>query len=155
VRDRTGQVVFRAVADEPFTNVAQLTAAVARASARFVIAVRNTDTTADDYITWAPAPCQIRMENGTTGGPHGTVTVTNDPQSATPDGGNVRFAKTVAAGQTATDETLTLTLRQDGTPVDFFIAGSKASKLTASSLQNGGRDAVIEIHQGDASGPVL
>jgi FtsP/CotA-like multicopper oxidase with cupredoxin domain/peroxiredoxin/ketosteroid isomerase-like protein len=155
VRDRSGKVVFRAVADEPFTNTEEILAAVEMGSPRFVIAVRKTDTTADDYLTWAPAPCQIRMENGTAGGPDVTVTLTNDPPAAIPDGGDVRFARTLAPGQTAKDGTLTLPLKQDGTPVDFFMAGSKASTLTPSSLLNGGRDAVIEIHQGDANGPLL
>jgi FtsP/CotA-like multicopper oxidase with cupredoxin domain/peroxiredoxin len=155
VRDRSAKVVLRKVGDQPFTNAAEVLAALDKASARFIIAVRNTDTTADDYLTWAPTPCRIRMESGTLGGPDVTVTLTNDPPSAIPLGGDVRFARTLSPGQTATDETLTLNVPQNGTSVDFFMAGAKASTLTPSSLLNGGRDAVIEIHQGDVSGPLL
>src|SRR5262249_46358723 len=108
----------------------------------------------DDYITWAPTPCQIRITNPVDGGADVTVTLANNG-AASPEAGNVRFAATLAAGKTATDETLTLTLKADGTTTKLYIAGRRASTLTAAGLADKGRDAVIEIHSGDAAGPVV
>ncbi|MES2791044.1 MAG: tyrosinase family protein [Planctomycetota bacterium] len=155
VRDRLGRELLRKVGDEPFMDATAVLASLNTAAPRYVIAVRKTDDTKDDYVTWAPTPCQIRLENGTPGAADVTVTLTNDDAAMTPDGGDVRFAETLMAGQTATLDTITLVLKQDGTPVDFLIAGSKASKLTSTTLANGGRDAVIEIHEGGATGPKL
>jgi len=155
VRDGSGEELFRKVGDEPFMDAGVVLASLDRALPRYVVAVRKTDDTKDDYLTWAPTRCQIRMENGVAGGPDVMVTLTNDSPTAVPDGGDVRFATSLAVGATATAETITVNLKQDGTPVDFFVAGFKASKLTPTSLMTGGRDAVIEIHQGGAAGSLL
>lgn len=155
IRDRMGKELLRKVGDEPFMDTTAVLASLNRAAPRYVIAVRKTDETTDDYLTWTPTPCQIRLEGGTPGGANVTVTLTNDSPSMIPDGGDVRFAKTLLPGGSATLTSIALTLKQDGTPVDFFIAGFKASKLTPASLMNGGRDAVIEIHEGSDAGATL
>jgi len=154
VRDRRGNEVLRKVGDTPFTDTGAVLTALRLADPVFAIAVANTDTVDDDYVTWAPTPCRIRITNPMAGGADVTVTLTNN-SVVNPDAGQVRFAATLAAGKTATDATLTLTVKGDGTPTDFFIAGSKASTLTAASMADKGRDAVIEIHNGNVAGPVV
>jgi FtsP/CotA-like multicopper oxidase with cupredoxin domain/peroxiredoxin/ketosteroid isomerase-like protein len=155
VRDRSQREVLRRVGAEPFTDTNIVLAALNVQRPTFIIGVRNTDSTDDDYVTWSPAPCQLRVQNGVADGPDFTVTLTNDNTQSNPLGGDVRFAKVIGPGQTATAETLTLSVKQDGTPVDFYLAGGKASTLTNASRLNKGRDAVIEIHQGDATGALL
>jgi FtsP/CotA-like multicopper oxidase with cupredoxin domain/peroxiredoxin len=155
VVDRSGKAVLNEVGEAPFLDVGAVRTALVRARTRVAIAVRNTDASDDDYLTWAPTPCRIRIVDGQPGGPDVVVTLTNDPPEGNPDGGDVRFATSLRIGQTATSETITVALKQDGTPVDFFAAGFKASRLTPASLAVGGRDAVIEVHDGGTSGPVL
>jgi FtsP/CotA-like multicopper oxidase with cupredoxin domain/peroxiredoxin len=154
VRDRSGKEILRKVGDAPFTDSGAVLAALQQSTPNLLIAVANTDTVDDDYITWAPTPCRIRITNPMAGGGDVTVTLTN-ASTVNPDAGQVRFAATLTTGTTSSDTSLTLTVKGDGTPTDFFIAGSKASKLTQASLVDKGRDAVIEIHQGDAAGPVI
>jgi hypothetical protein len=106
----------------------------------------------DDYLTWAPAPARIRQ---TAGAADKRVVLTNDPERPAPAGrklpldGNVAFAKSVAPGATATEPTLELVLPKDGTWVDFTIAGSFPRASTED------KDAIIEVHDGTASGPLL
>jgi FtsP/CotA-like multicopper oxidase with cupredoxin domain/peroxiredoxin len=152
VRDRAGRELLRRVADEPFMDSKAILATLVPELPRYVIGVNGTDTTTDDYLTWSPMRCQIRMENGTRGGPDVEVALSNDDRSVNLDGGDIRFAKTLDAGETAMLETLTLQVKQDGTPTDFFLAGSKASRLTEASLLKGGRDAVIEVWEGGLGG---
>jgi FtsP/CotA-like multicopper oxidase with cupredoxin domain/peroxiredoxin len=150
-----GKPVLEKRGDVPFMDDRAVVAALAQAAPRIVIAVRKTDTTDDDFITWAPTTCQMRMENGDPKAAPIQVTLVNAARPAGTDGGEVRFAATVTPGQTATLDKVSLMLPQDGTPVDFIIAGSKPSRLTATSLANQGRDAVIEVHRGGADGPVI
>jgi hypothetical protein len=154
VRDRDGKEVLRKVGDAPFADHEAVLAALGQTAPNIVIAVANTDTTDDDYITWAPTPCQIRIANPANGGSDIPVTLTNN-STVNPDAGQVRFALTLANGKTASDTTLSLTVKGNGTPTDFFIAGSKASTLTAASLADMGRDTVIEIHKDNAAGAKL
>jgi peroxiredoxin len=154
VRDRGGKELLRKVGEAPFADTGVILAALRLAEPQFVIAVANTDTVDDDYVTWAPTPCRIRIANPVAGGADVTVTLTNN-SAPSPEAGQVRFAGALAAGKTATDATLTLTVKGDGTPTDFFIAGSKASTLTTASLANKGRDAVIEIHKDNAAGAIV
>jgi hypothetical protein len=106
----------------------------------------------DDYLTWAPAPARIRQ---TAAAADKRVVLTNDPERPVPAGrklpldGNVAFAKSVAPGATATEPTLELVLPKDGTWVDFIVAGSFPRASTED------KDAVIEVHDGTASGPLL
>src|SRR5207244_3219622 len=154
VRDRGGNERLRKVGDVPFADHEAVLAALGQTAPNFAIAVANTDTPDDDYVTWAPTPCRIRIINPVAGGADVTVTLTNN-STVNPDAGQLRFAATVANGKTATDDTLTLTVKEDGTSTDFFIAGSKASTLTTASLVDKGRDTVIEIHKDNAAGAVL
>jgi FtsP/CotA-like multicopper oxidase with cupredoxin domain/peroxiredoxin len=154
VHDRGGHELLRKVGEAPFADHEAVLAALGQAAPSFAIAVANTDSPDDDYITWAPTPCRIRITNPVAGSADVTVTLTNN-STVNPDAGRVRFAATIANGQTATNETLTLTVKGDGTPTDFFIAGSKASALTTASLADKGRDTVIEIHKDTAAGDVL
>lgn len=150
-----GREIFRNVGDEPFMDSQALVDIATSDSVQVVIAVRNTDEPVDDYITWAPTHCQIRIVNGTSGGADLRVTLTNDDPAAIPTGGDVAFSQSLSNGETATQTTLPLVVPQDGTAVDFFVAGSKLSRLTPASMSNQGRDAVIEVHQDDATGPKL
>src|SRR6266404_299900 len=59
VRDRDGKEVLRKVGDTPFADHEAVLAALGQTASNILIAVANTDTTEDDYITWAPTPCQI------------------------------------------------------------------------------------------------
>jgi FtsP/CotA-like multicopper oxidase with cupredoxin domain len=120
---------------------------------RVSIAVWNTPSPDDDFLTWAPTPCTIRLDT-----PAVTdliVTLTNDPQGPIPSGrttpldGDVAFAAKLSPGQTAKGSTLTLTLPKDGSAVPFFIAG----KFPRASTKN--KDCIIEIHAGPANGPII
>jgi Common central domain of tyrosinase len=117
------------------------------------IQIRTADP-ADDYLTWAPAPARIRQvpQPGAT---DRVVLLTNDAEQPVPPGrrlpldGNVAFAKSITPGTTATEKTLELFLPKDGTWVNFFVAGSFPRASTAD------KDAVIEVHEGSATGPQI
>src|SRR5262245_47176575 len=131
-----------------------LTASTPQASAQQVeIEVREPGL-ADDYLTWAPAPGRIRqIPNAVT--TDRAVVLSNDAEAATPPGrqhpldGNVAFAKSVLPGQTATADTLDVVLPKEGSWVDFVVAGS----FPRASSED--KDAIIEVHDGNAGGPVL
>ncbi|WP_445220507.1 tyrosinase family protein [Bradyrhizobium sp. Pa8] len=117
------------------------------------IEINNTLTLDDDYLTWAPTPARIKLAAP---GPSAvTVTLTNDPDQAIPAGrsqpldGRVAFAEKVAAGQTAQLSSLTLTLPPDGSWVPFVVAGAFPRASSAD------KDTGIEIHLGDATGPII
>src|SRR5207249_1573834 len=97
VRDGRGREVLRKVGDAPFADPEAVLVALRQAEPAFAVAVANTDTVDDDYITWAPTPCQIRITNPLAGGADVTVTLTNN-SVANPDAGQVRFAAALAAG---------------------------------------------------------
>jgi Common central domain of tyrosinase len=117
------------------------------------IEINNTPTSTDDYLTWAPTPARIRLV--TPNAAAVTVVLTNDPEQSIPAGrdqpldGNVAFAEKLSKGETAALPTLTLTLPPDGSWVSFFVAGSFPRASTAD------KDAVIEVHLGDAAGPIV
>jgi len=154
VRDGMGNRVLSEVGSEPFEDIEAIMAATER-SPQVVIAVRQTDEVDDDYITWAPTPCTIRVLNGDLNSPELRVTLTNDDDSAISSGGNVAFARSLKAGHTATLPTLTLNLPQDGTPVPFQLAGTAESTLSTDSLTRKGRDAGIEVHRDSTDGNVI
>jgi tyrosinase len=113
----------------------------------------NSPTPNDDYVTWAPTPCRVRL-NASAGRTEAvTIVLTND---ATTQGGDVLFApfqNPWPGFTTATQEQLTLTLPADGSPEDrwvYFVIAGKFGR--ASSLD---KDAIIDVHEGDASGQVL
>jgi hypothetical protein len=106
----------------------------------------------DDYLTWAPAPARIKQLPGS-GAADERVVLTNDaerpkpPNRKAPLDGNLAFDGSVAPGTTATKTTLELVLPKDGSWVNFVVAGSRASSED--------KDAVIEVRDGSAAGPVL
>lgn len=155
VLNGAGQEVFRRVGDEPFMDSAEVTQALDESSLHVEIQVRDTSEVSDDYITWAPTPCTVRIVGGDPSLPDVVVTLSNDDPSNIPLGGNLAFASTLNSGETATSPTLVLELPQDGTPIPFFIAGTTASTLTNNSLLNGGRDGVLEVHRGGPGGDLL
>ncbi|TRC87888.1 hypothetical protein FJV80_12175 [Mesorhizobium sp. WSM4310] len=131
-------------------------AADARAQASEVkaeIQINNTPTPVDDYLTWAPTPARIRLSVPSSQALK--VTLTNDPEQPVPAGrdqpldGNVAFAGQLVRGETATLQTLTLTLPGDGGWVSFFVAGAFPRASSAD------KDAVVEIHLDNASGPII
>jgi len=115
--------------------------------------IRSADP-ADDYLTWAPAPARIRQVPQS-GAADRTVVLTNDAEQPAPPGrklpldGNVAFAKTITPGATATEQTLQLVLPKDGSWVDLFVAGSFPRASSAD------KDAIIEVHDGSATGPQI
>lgn len=117
------------------------------------IQINNTPTTTDDYLTWAPTPARIRLAAP---GPNAvTVTLTNDAEQPIPEGrsqpldGKVAFGEKIVPGETATLPTLSITLPADGGWVSFVVAGAFPR---ASSSD---KDAIVEVHLGDASGPLI
>src|SRR6185295_5512705 len=122
---------------------------------RTEIEVRNTAVLTDDYLTWAPAPARIRLVVGQVPLPDQVVVLTNDPPGPIPEGrsvpldGDVLFAESVKPGQTATQETLKLTLPGSGAWRSFVVAG----KFGRPSSHD--KDAMIEVHRGTADGPLV
>lgn len=119
------------------------------------IELNKTAETTDDYLTWAPMPSRIHLLERPADGNPVIVVLTNDAERPARAGrdqpldGNFAFADSVLAGQTATLSTLKLTLPADRSWVSFTIAGSFPRASTAD------KDAVMEAHLGDASGPVV
>lgn len=117
------------------------------------IDVHGTSGIADDYVTWSPAPCTLRLENPP---PQDlTLVLTNDPLKPAaagrprPSDGDVVFDQTLVAGNTAVQPQLVLTIPAGQRSADFHIAG----KFGRPSSRD--KDCVIEIHQGAVDGPLL
>ncbi len=134
-------------------SVALATSASAEAPA-IEIQIRNTAAGGDDYLTWAPTPARIRQVPGAVAADL-RVVLTNDPQGSVPAGchapldGDVAFDRDVKTGQTASQSSLPLVLPKDGSWVSFVVAG-RFPRASSSD-----KDAIIEVHRDDASGPVL
>ena len=109
------------------------------------IQIRDTVDPGDDYITWAPASAQIRLASVGTGDV--TVVLTNDDGSN--GGGDLLFDHSVEPGNTATQESLNLTLPSNGDWVPFVVAG----RYGHPSVRD--KDAVIEVHRDTASGELV
>jgi tyrosinase len=100
--------------------------------------IRGSPMTIDDYVTWAPTRCRMRLTDP--GGADLPTTLQNMAGS----GGQIAFADvgTVNTGGTATAAALSLTLPADGSWVDFYIAGAFGSP----SLRD--KDAVLDVLDG-------
>lgn len=125
------------------------------AAAQGILIEIRSPSASDDYLTWAPAPARIRQAP-TAPPADRNVVLTNDPESVAPPlhriqplDGNVLFAKTVTAGETADKPALELTLPKDGSWVNFFVAGAFPRASTED------KDAVIQVHDSSAAGPML
>ncbi|HEY6974696.1 MAG TPA: tyrosinase family protein, partial [Chitinophagaceae bacterium] len=122
-------------------------------------------STLDDYVTWAPKLCRIRWltsnpppqvdityQNSPAPGSFivspasfteaagSTLTITLRNMNATGPDKRLQFADgTLAAGHTASNDALTLTLQNDGAWVNFYIAGNYPN----ASIRD--KDAVMEV----------
>src|SRR5689334_20385968 len=86
------------------------------------IAIGNIVPPQQVYLTWAPRQATARVVNGPASSPV-AVTLRNSGS-----GGQVVFGLTSAA---ATQDTLSVSLPADGTPVPFFVAGKFGSPSLA------------------------
>jgi tyrosinase len=122
-------------------------------------------STLDDYLTWAPKQCRIMWLNPlsqvdityqnplalgsfvvsqasfTESAPAGTtLTITLRNMNNTGTNKHLKFANgTLGAGQTATRDSLSLTLNSDGSWVNFYMAGNYPNASTRD------KDAVMEV----------
>lgn len=142
--------------------IAALSATIELASSadRVDIQVNRTATLADDYITWGPTPCRIRINPLIREETDLTVILTNDVTSVPPGrtqplDGDVSFAKAVSLGETACEPTLELTLPKDGSWVNFFIAGRFPDGATVGRSSSQDKDTVIEVHNGGEDGSLI
>ena len=96
----------------------------------------NSNSTLDDYITWSPSYCSIRLSNYTNFSSPVNILLRNMSASI----GKVYFSDSqLQQNSTATNSTLSLTLPNSGTWVNFFIAGDFNNPSKAD------KDAVIEV----------
>ena len=129
-------------------------------SSKVEIQINETATPDDDYITWAPTKCRIRISPLFRSSEDMKVVLTNlevdiPANSGQPRNGRVSFATNVANGETASDSNISLTLPADGEWVSFIIAGcfpEGASKGYSSSRD---KDTVIAVHEGTEGGPII
>lgn len=113
------------------------------------IEINRSPSPVDDYVTWGPTLCRIRLSTVFSGEPPLAVKLSNletDPSKA----GQLAFAAApLPAGTTATLSDLSLSLPSDGTWVEFAIAGA----YPHASWRD--KDAVIEVREDRADGVVL
>ncbi|MBC7912844.1 MAG: tyrosinase family protein [Pyrinomonadaceae bacterium] len=96
----------------------------------------NSVSTLDDYITWSPTFCSIRLSNYSSFSSPVSILLRNMTNST----GKVHFANSLLLpSSTCTSDSLNLTLPNTGTWVDFFISGN----FTYPSKTD--KDAVIDI----------
>ena len=145
-------------AKPPLINMVVLPVAPPAAPAtppQIEVEVWNTPALTDDYLTWAPTPCRIRLAPGSNAPADLKVVLTNDPPQPVPPGrdqpldGDLLFDASVAAGQTARSEQLALTLPRTGDWVPFVAAG----KFPRASTMD--KDAILQVHLDTPDGVVL
>ena len=105
------------------------------------------DNPTDDYLTWAPTFGLARLSSPMASAVN--IVLTNDAPNI---GGNVRFAAHQApwpSNTTATATTLALNLPANGDWVPFVIVG----EFGTPSVND--KDAIVEAHQNNATGPVV
>jgi len=120
--------------------------------AQVEVEINQTAAETDDYVTWAPTFSRARIKPGTWGGPDLSVVLTNDPPVAGVPSGDVlfdAFQTPWPPNTTATADTLPLTLPADSSWMSFVIAGKFGRPSTTD------KDAVIEVHETTAAGPVV
>ncbi|MEO8795656.1 MAG: hypothetical protein ABI390_09325, partial [Daejeonella sp.] len=101
----------------------------------------NSVSTLDDYLTWSPTLVKIRLNNHSEFSSSVNVILRNMNNSI----GKINFGNlTLANNSTASDSTLSLSLPNSGTWVNFYIAG----KFNNASLRD--KDAVLEIISGNS-----
>jgi tyrosinase len=115
---------------------------------KVLIEINRTPETTDDYVTWAPTPCRVKLEGACD---DLEVVLVNDPDAVKDeDCGVVTFGdKDPAPGwATPTADTLKLTLPRSGAWVNFVIAG-KYGRPSSND-----KDAVIQARAGKVDGLV-
>jgi tyrosinase len=107
---------------------------ISNTSPQVAIAIASIST-ADDYIAWNPVYSRIKWLNPSSPTATLTVTLRNMPGS-----NKLRFESgTLAAGTTATNSTINLTLNGDGSWSNFYVAGNNGN----ASVDD--KDAVFEV----------
>lgn len=132
IDDRTGyydavlaRKAFMVVANNPLGNP----------TAKIELKI-NSPSTLDDYVTWSPTYCSIRLANYSSFSSPVNVLLRNMSSST----GKVVFANSdLIPNSTSTSTALNLSLPNSGTWVNFFIAGN----FSRSSITD--KDAVIEV----------
>ncbi|WP_197276070.1 tyrosinase family protein [Mangrovimonas sp. TPBH4] len=129
-------------------------------SSKVEIQINETATPDDDYITWAPTKCRIRLSPLFRSSEDLKVVLTNrEPNiptnSGQPRNGRVSFAAHVDKGETARDSNIGLTLPADGEWVSFIIAGCFPEGASRGYSSSRDKDTVIEVHEGSEGGPVI
>jgi tyrosinase len=122
----------------------------AHAQVSIEIEVNRTPDLTDDYVTWAPTFCRIRLVPSNPP-PAAGVSVALESPSAV-DSGEVLFAAAQTpwpVQSTATEETLALDLPANSEWREFVIAGKPGRPSLAD------KDAAIVARSGDASGTVV
>jgi tyrosinase len=95
--------------------------------------IDGADAAGANYITWAPVRSSIRLVEGNGGADPVDVLLRNQN---TAEGGQIVFRDVISGAE---QDTLQVSLRADGTPVDFFVAG----KFDHPSVED--KDATIEV----------
>ena len=128
-------------------------------STKVEIQINNTPKPDDDYVTWAPTKCRIRISPLFRALNDMPVVLTNQMKASSnklePPSGEVSFAAHVATGETARDSSVSLTLPADGGWVSFVIAGRFPEGETKGRSSSRDKDTVIEVHEGRKDGPVV
>ena len=110
------------------------------------IEVNRSPSPVDDYVTWGPTMCRIRLSAVFSSEPPLAVKLSNLETDPLKPGQLAFDAAPLAAGATATSPMLSLSLLSGWSWVDFAVAGKSASSRD--------KDAVIEV-RGESTGVVL
>jgi tyrosinase len=100
---------------------------------RTEITIDGADTAGANYIAWAPVRSSIRLVEANGGADPVDVLLRNQN---TADGGQIVFRDVISGAE---QDTLQVSLRADGTPADFFVAGKPGHP----SVED--KDATIEV----------
>ncbi len=129
-------------------------------SAKVEIQINETATPDDDYVTWAPTKCRIRISPLFRAFGDMTVVLrnavtTDPPNRLQPPCGEVSFATRVAAGETARESSISLVLPADGQWVSFVIAGRFPEGASRGCSSSRDKDTVIAVHEGHEDGSLV
>jgi tyrosinase len=125
-------------------------AGAAPSQALIEVEVNRTPEATDDYVTWAPTRCRIRLSPASTGITGDLAVVLESPTVS--GGGEVLFAAPLdpwPQQTTATEETLAIVLPASSDWREFMIAGKPGQASSAD------KDAAILVKANDGSGATL
>lgn len=107
------------------------------------VQINNNFSTIDDYLTWSPTPCRIRIKNSA------SVSSDLDVQlTSTSYGGQLAFATSLTPHtNTATATSLNLTLPASGGWVNFYMAGLFNSTATVGFSSTRDKDAMLTVRR--------